>query len=225
MATSQVSLSGYTKSDCWYLNRILYFAIENLLKVSIKMTPLKNLDSLSENQAEAYIQTTFGRRFSAMEMKHIIAEVTSHKHLFNALVDHIMDENQAFNIGAPWVLSYAGVRKPDWFLNRLNDLIHHLKPNTHQSVYRAISRVLKYISIPEDQVATVINICMHWIEDPKQSIAVKAFSLHTMAKFVSQVPEICHELRFLIESMMPYASSGLKNAGQKVLQKIEKLGY
>lgn len=189
------------------------------------MNPLKTLDSLNDKQAEAYIQSMFAKRFSALEMKLILAEVTRHKDIFNALIDHILDEDQAFNIGAPWVLSYAGVRKPDWFWERFNDLVEHLTPNTHQAVFRAISRVLKFISIPEDQVAPVINICMFWIEDPKQSIAVKAFSLHTMSKLIYQVPEICPELRFLIESILPYASSGLKNAGNKVLQKIEKLGY
>jgi len=185
------------------------------------------VDTTQSNKENAlkYIDQTFQQRFSAREKEFILNEIIQDEEVFNALINRILDKDAAFNIGPSWILGYAGICKPEWFLNRLNELLETLDTETHPSVYRAIARVLRYIPIPENYVGIVIDICLKWLQDPKQTIAVKAFSMHALSKLFSKVPEICPEIRFIIESIIPYSSPGLKNAGQKIIRKIELMGY
>lgn len=185
------------------------------------------MDIVRSNKQNAieFIDKTFQRRFFAREKDIIISEIIKDEDVFNALIDRILEKDKVFNIGPSWILGYAGVYKPEWFLNRLNDLLKTLDEKTHPSVYRAIARVLRYIQIPENYVGIVIDNCLKWLQDPKQTVAVKAFSMDVLSKLLTRVPEICPELRFIIESTLPYTSPGLKNAAEKIIRKIEFLGY
>ncbi len=183
----------------------------------------KNQDKTAE--FSIYVSELFKVRFSALEKDKIVEEFIANQDAFNALIDYILIDSKPFNIGPSWVLSYAGVKRPQWFFYRLHDLTSILNTNTHPALYRALSRVLKLAEIPYDKTGLVIDLCMKWLENPNQSVAVKSFSIHTLSKLMVLIPELCPELKYRIESILPYSSSGIKNAGNKILKKIKEMGY
>jgi hypothetical protein len=71
----------------------------------------------------------------------------------------------------------------------------------------------------------VTQKCFEWLEKKENPIAVKAFSIHILSKIIDHEPELCHEIKDLTESVLPYVSSGLANSAEKLLKKIKKMGY
>ncbi|MCB9251083.1 MAG: hypothetical protein H6605_01325 [Flavobacteriales bacterium] len=169
------------------------------------------------------IESLFKYRPGKKELETILSKVIQEKDLFDKLTDLVIQHKKFKNIGPSWALGFAGVKRPIWFLERLDELIDSTDSNTPDCVFRAISRVLRDIEIPEKYIGTATYICFQWVSDPEQSIAVKAFCLHTLSHILLKEPEIANELRVITESLMPNASSGLLNTCQKVLRRIEKL--
>jgi len=170
------------------------------------------------------LRLIFKQRFSKQQTTWLTHEIVQSKILFDGLISIIIRDEPPFTIGPSWVLGYAGIERPEWFILRLPELLESLKPKTHQAVYRSIVRVLRNIAIPQNLEGLVTNYCIHWVEDTNQSIAVKAFSLHTLSKIMEKHPELCQEIRLITENLLPFASSGLSRTAEKVLQKIRKKG-
>lgn len=64
--------------------------------------------------------------------------------------------------------------------------------------------------------------CFEWLENKQGTIASKAFSIHILAKIIDHEPELCHEVKDITESILPYASAGMTNAAEKLLKRLEK---
>lgn len=155
----------------------------------------------------------------------MLTEIVSNSHeLFDDLVDVVISSKNSGAVCPLWVLGYAGVLKPDWFLLRLNDLFEALNSKTHSSVHRNITRVLIRINIPEKHIGIVTKYSIDWLSDNNMPIAVRAFCMHILSKIIETHPELCNEIKDITESIMPNASSGLQNAGEKLLRKIGKMG-
>lgn len=145
--------------------------------------------------------------------------------LFNELIDLIISAKDINILSSSWIMGYAGVIKPDWFLMRLEELYETLTPKTHHSVYRNISRVLMRIKIPEKYSGIATKYSIEWLSDNNMPIAVRAFCMHILSKIIEHEPALSGEIKDITESILPNASSGLQNAGNKLLKKIKKMGY
>ncbi|NUM30695.1 MAG: hypothetical protein HUU47_00010 [Bacteroidetes bacterium] len=171
------------------------------------------------------LKEIFKKRVSKHEVEMLVEIVCASQKKFDELVDIIISSNKHISLYSSWVLGYAGVKCPSWFVSRLNDLLNSLTPITHFSVYRNVCRVLMKIIIPEKYYGVSVNFCINCLSDNEMPIAVKSFCIHILSKIIETHPDLCNEIKGLIELLMQNASPGLKNAGEKILTKINKMGY
>jgi hypothetical protein len=67
----------------------------------------------------------------------------------------------------------------------------------------------------------MIDTCFALL-DPKEPIAVRAFSMTVLGNLAAQHPDLKKELRLVIESQLPYGSAGFVARAKKVLKQLEK---
>lgn len=164
-------------------------------------------------------------RLNKVQVSELEKIVSNSKELFNELVSIIVKGTQHEAFMASWVLQYAGVKQPEWFYEYLETLLKHLEINPNESVLRCVTRVIWKTKIPSEMDGIVTQKCFEWLEKKENPIAVKAFSIHILSKIIDHEPELCHEIKDLTESVLPYVSSGLANSAEKLLKKIKKMGY
>ncbi|MFY0643334.1 MAG: hypothetical protein JXR19_02600 [Bacteroidia bacterium] len=99
------------------------------------------------------------------------------------------------------------------------------KDQRHGAIRRNIVRIYQYADIPEDIEGQLFNLCINFIIDPTEAIAVKAFSMTVCERIAVKYPDLIPELKICIESQLDNASAGVKNRGQKILHRFEKSGY
>ncbi len=75
--------------------------------------------------------------------------------------------------------------------------------------------------LTEEEFGILADLAFTWAEDPKQAIAVKAFSIDILINVIKTYPEAINEVIAIIESILPDASSGLKNKCKKTLKKLK----
>ena len=123
---------------------------------------------------------------------------------------------------AGWPLSYCVEAHPELIKPHLKRLIQNLEtPGIHVSVKRNTIRFLQFIPIPVKLQGTVAAICFDFLSDPKETIAVKVFSMTVLANIAREQPDIRKELKIIIEDQLPFGSAGFVNRANKVLKELK----
>jgi len=104
----------------------------------------------------------------------------------------------------------------------LDELVHHSASIKSVTKKRCMMRILTRHPIPENEntLGFLMNHCFGYLEDPKESIAVKVYSMEILYEMSKVIPEIRNELRHLTEENMRYGSAGIRSFGSKILRKL-----
>jgi hypothetical protein len=125
---------------------------------------------------------------------------------------------------ASWPISVVAERHPELLNNYYNLFIELLnKSGKHDAINRNIVRALQFTEIPEEFQGELLDACFKLLKSSKEPIAVRAFCMTVIYNLSKKYPDIIPELRASIEAIIPNASTGLKNRGNKILKSINKI--
>lgn len=152
----------------------------------------------------------------------IVAYVGPDPDRFKSLIDTFLAGPHRVTQRAAWPLSYCVMKHPFLINPHYGRVLKMLgKPGIHDAVKRNIVRLLQFVDIPSRQQGKVIDLCFR-LMDPKEPIAVRAFSMTVLGNLARQHPELKQELKFVIEEQLPYGSAGYISRAKKVLHQLEK---
>jgi hypothetical protein len=154
----------------------------------------------------------------------IINYVGEDANIFKDLMKFFLSEDRRVTQLTSWAVGHIGENQPQLIAPFHLDLINQLKlDNKHNAIRRNIVRLYQFVPIPEEIEGELYDICMGFILDPKEAIAVKAFSMRVCELVAIKYPDLAPELMDAIEGAMIGASSGLKNRGSHTLRRLNKL--
>ena len=122
---------------------------------------------------------------------------------------------------AAWAVGTLGHQSPhrfDSWMEQMVELLH--RRGVHPAVHRNILRIFVKIDPPAAVFDGLAEACFVFLGDEKSDIAVRAFSVHILAKICKKEPELWQELKILLELHTPQGSAGLKSIGKKYLAYI-----
>jgi hypothetical protein len=151
----------------------------------------------------------------------IVSYIGSNKKQFKALVDLYLKGPYRITQRASWPLSIVAEKHPSLIvphLKQILDFLHH--PGTHDAVRRNTMRLLQFVVIPKKLQGKVVEICFQYLQDKKQAIAIRVFSMSVLCDITVGHPELQKELRILIEDELPFAKPAFISRAKKVLKKL-----
>ena len=96
--------------------------------------------------------------------------------------------------------------------------------NIHVAVRRNTIRILQFVKYPEQQIAALFDHCLSYLIEPKEPIAVKAFSMAVLYNICKIHPALKAEVMPLLEEELERTdSTGVKSRGRKVLYQLQQL--
>lgn len=152
----------------------------------------------------------------------IIAEVLKNTSLFPALFELMFDDDLAVARRAAWTVEHCFLINNELLSPYLKQLIEVLPTVKHTSLARHFLKMLAYSDISAYYTGELIDLCFQWIISNEQPIAVKIFAMDLLYKSTNVYPELKTELKETIELILPNASAGTKNRGQKTINKLNK---
>lgn len=159
---------------------------------------------------------------SKVQCNRIVAYIGSNRQRFDELVKLFLTDEYRVVQRAAWPLSNTTAIHPELIQKHLSKIIAHLKtPGIHNAVKRNVMRLLEKTDIPLSLQGTVMDTCFNYIADPKEAVAVKAFSLGVLGKMMNRYPEIIPELKLLIEDRLPHETAAFASRAKKLLKKME----
>lgn len=162
--------------------------------------------------------------FNKATCDRIVTYVGNDQERFSVLVDAFLNSEYRITQRAAWPLSYSVKKHPNLIEPHLKNIITNLKkPNLPDAVKRNTVRFLQFIEIPKSLHGIALDNCFKLLQDKKEPIAIKVFSMTVLANLVNEYPELKRELIDIIEDQMPYSSAGFISRGKKVLKQLRKV--
>ncbi|SKA46219.1 hypothetical protein SAMN04488128_107226 [Chitinophaga eiseniae] len=121
-----------------------------------------------------------------------------------------------------WIISLVADKHPELLTPHLPEMVARMETGGLPSaVKRNVLRVLQDMTLPPDLHGPVMNACFQYLEDPKEMIAIKAFSMTVLSNLAVAYPDIKNEIRILLEDLLEHdPSPGIRSRAQKVMKRI-----
>jgi hypothetical protein len=153
-----------------------------------------------------------------------IAEWIGHdqKRLNELIALFLTDEYRVVQRAA-WIISMVAQKYPQLIVVHLPIMLTRCEESgLPVAVKRNVIRILQHIEIPESVQGTAMNLCFQLLSDPKETVAVRCFSMSVLAELSLHYPEIKQELSCIIKDALQYeqVSAGFKARAKKVLHQI-----
>ncbi len=167
------------------------------------------------------LELDINRHYSKAHAESIVRQIGDDAELFKQLVKLLFSTDKNTAMRASWILSMCAEKYPQLIFPHLSKIISRTEePTVSGSVKRNVVRSLQFIEIPKRFQGRVVNLCFSFLQNQKEEIAVKAFSMTVLANIARQQPELKNEIRLVIEEILPYGSAGVVSRGKKVLKQL-----
>ena len=137
------------------------------------------------------------------------------KEQFAILMDLFFDKDYRVAQRAAWVVSHCYDQNPALVEPYLSKMVLNLGKEISIAVKRNTVRILQFIEIPEELMGDLADCCFKFLNDPKEPIAIKVFSMTIIWNISKVYPELQAELKMAIEDRLPYGSAGFKSRGKQ----------
>ncbi len=113
---------------------------------------------------------------------------------------------------------------PDAITPYLSDIVDELLITKVDGVKRSYLKILTFVPsiIALEKSALILNKCIEWLISDKETIAVRAYCIDVLLKFVKQEPVLYHEIKLIFEGLITDEFPSLKVRCIKGLDLIKK---
>lgn len=148
--------------------------------------------------------------------------IGSSRKRFAELFDVFLHDDYKVVIRAAWVISKMAETDAVLVIPYLPVLVKLMnEPNAKVAVKRSVVRILQFVNIPESLHGAVMNACFSFLADPRETIAIRVFSMSVLANLSKLHPDIKQELKAVIEDILEQGSTaGIRARAKKVLSTI-----
>ena len=162
------------------------------------------------------------REHSKAQTTKIVNYVGDNEERFKELIDVFLAGPYRVTQRAAWPLSYCVEYHPELIRPHLSRIIRNLnKHGQHDSVKRNTIRLLQFISIPQKLQGITTQVCFSLLQNPKEPIAVRVFSMTVLDNITKVQPELRNELKIILEDNLPYGSAGFVSRARKILSTLK----
>ena len=130
------------------------------------------------------------------------------KNRFGELLRLFLQDEHYVVQRAAWIVSIIAHTQPQLIEPHIEAIVNKMyEPGIPIAVKRNVVRILQLIPIPENMHGRVMNTCFKFLADPKETIAVRVFSMTVLANFTRRYPDIRPELKMVIDHVLEHGAS------------------
>jgi hypothetical protein len=155
----------------------------------------------------------------------VVDYVGNNKGRFKVLIDLFFKGPYRVTQRASRPMGIVAADHPNLILPYLKRLIRFMETDgVHDAVKRNGFRILQFADIPKQSHAALIDLCFRVIQNSSEAVAIRVFAMSTLARVITQYPEIQNELRVIIEDELPFAKPAFRSRGLKILKQLSAPG-
>ncbi|NLR69167.1 hypothetical protein HGH92_33020 [Chitinophaga varians] len=141
---------------------------------------------------------------------------------FSQLMQLFLEDEYRVVQRSAWIISLVAEKHSELMTPHLPEMVARMETaGLPSAVKRNVLRVMQHMPLPPELHGPVMNACFQYLEDPKEMIAIKAFSMTILSNLAQAYPDIKNEIRILLEDLLEHdPSPGIRSRAKKVMKDI-----
>ncbi len=167
------------------------------------------------------LRAEISQEHSKQQTEHIAAWIGGDKKRLAKLMDIFFGDDRELYRRAGWILCYVNDDHPELMQPYLAAMVRKMnEPGMHVAVKRHVIRMLQTQQIPESLQGEVMTVCFDFLADPKETVAVRCFSMSVLDNLSKDYPEIRQELVAILQDQMEQeTTAGFRSRAKKILNR------
>lgn len=158
-------------------------------------------------------------------IRHIAMQCASDRILFDDILNLLLLGIDRERKMASWIISTAVEYNSQLISDeqhlRLTTLLDSEKSGT---IIRNVVRTWQYaLSTKEEVYLPIIEYCFQQLMNTQQEIAIRAFAVTVLERYIEQVPELREEVMFFLERELPFSSPAFAARARRYLKRANKM--
>lgn len=164
------------------------------------------------------------QEYSLSHIYALVNHIGTNKPWFEELMKCYLAGNTKLAQRAAWAVDHCCRKYPELAPPHYYTFLKVLQtPNLHDGIKRCASVVFLHAqNLPEDVLGNIVDVSFQIINNPQESIAVRANMLGVLTKMLPLFPELKHEfltsLDIIAENPTPALMSRIKKARKAILK-------
>lgn len=151
-----------------------------------------------------------------------ISYIGNSKSKFNKFIEEFKKSEDRDAQKLAWIIGTIVDTQPQLISPHVSSLLKKLKHPCHAAVKRNVLRALDKINIQEDDLGLAAYIVFGLLDDPAETIAVRAFAMSILLKICTLEPELAPELIAMLELHIPSETAGFRSKANKIIKILSK---
>jgi hypothetical protein len=163
---------------------------------------------------------------SKQNISTIVHFVGNHPKRFAELVELLASPSPKVVFAASWAVTNCVQAQPQLAQPHFATLLQAAaQPTASENVKRSVVRSLQFVEIPKRYQGKAADLCFSMLENKKEAVAIRVFSMTVLANICLQNPDLRSEVIALIEADLPYAKPSYLSRGKKVIGQLRRLSH
>ena len=149
-----------------------------------------------------------------------IAYIDNSAPKFKQFMAEFMKADQRGSQNLAWIIGSIADVNPAIILPHYSELLQKLESPCHAAVKRNILRAMSKNPVPSEFIGRIADVCFTFLEDTKQTIAVRVFSMILLYEICLLEPDLSSELIPILEYHIPHSKPGFQSRAKKIIQSL-----
>jgi len=152
----------------------------------------------------------------------VVDYVGNDKAKLKALMSFFLDRKWHWRLNqrSAWPIGVIGKKYPNLVKPYYKEMVQLLDDPPHNAAARNVVGLLQFAELEEEWEGEAYAKCFEFLCDPKEAIAVRAFSITVLTRIALKYEDLKPELIAAINEYGPHGSSGIKFRAKKALREL-----
>jgi hypothetical protein len=154
----------------------------------------------------------------------IVDAVGDNPEYFKTILDLCFNEGYPIAMRAGRAVALCNEKYPSLIVPYLDQLVKKVAASKIDGVKRGILKTFcESVDLNNfTNLGELVDLCFHWLANPKESIAIRYYSMQILYKTCLIEPELKNELIPILENLTFETSAGIVSQAKKLLKQLKK---
>ncbi len=149
-----------------------------------------------------------------------IAYIDNSASKFKQFITEFMQADERGSQNLAWIIGSIADVHPAIIKPHYSELLQKLQNPCHAAVKRNILRAISKNAIPNNFIGPLANVCFEFLDDSKETIAVRVFSMDILYEICLLEPALSLELVTILRYHIPYSKPGFRSKAKKIINAL-----
>jgi hypothetical protein len=154
----------------------------------------------------------------------LVNDIGQDQERFLEMLELTFLDKYPLSMRAARIVALCTEKSPSLITSHIPTLLNKLSGLKVEGVRRGLLKILadNTLELDEEQTGLLTDMAFSWLEDTKEAIAIRYYSMEIILQVCRKYPELKKELFFLLKTFVNEDSPGISSKSKAILKELGK---